>query len=110
MFSLTKKSSLKEICSEAYSLLNKYGYMNGDDLLPEEEEIVCCASNKLASSLGEIDGWQPIVIQTVTHNPFYIGFKNSKANTKEIRDFWDLDVKVRRRIEKRIEELGNLEW
>ena len=36
MFNLTKKSTLREICSEAYSLFNKYGYLDGDDLLPEE--------------------------------------------------------------------------
>jgi len=108
MFSLTKESSLKEICSEAYSLFNKYGYMDGDDLLPEEGEIVCYACEKLAEALGEIDGWQPIVVKTITHNPFYIGFMNTKTKTQEILDYWDLDVKVRRKIEKRIEELENL--
>ncbi len=105
MFSLSKKSSIKEICSESYQLFNKWGYMDGSDLLPEEAPIVQYACNKLADSLGEIDDWRPKVVGTSTHNPFYIYFENTK--TKEQCDYWDLDVKVRRKIEKRMEELEN---
>jgi hypothetical protein len=84
MFVLSKNSSIKEICSESYQLFSKFGYMDGDDLLPEEEPIVQNACNKLVDALGEIDGWFPIVVETCTHNPFYIIFESTK--TKEYRN------------------------
>ncbi|NIM15641.1 MAG: hypothetical protein GTN82_28080 [Candidatus Aminicenantes bacterium] len=103
MFKLSKNSCIKEICRESYSLFSKFGYMDGDDLLPEEAAIVQDACNKLADALGEIDGWFPIVVGTGTHNPFYIIFESTK--TKEYRDFWSLDVRTRRKIEEKLEEL-----
>jgi hypothetical protein len=77
--------------------------MDGDDLLPEEAPIVQNACNKLADALGETDGWFPEVVETCTHNPFYIIFENTK--TKEYRDFWNVDVKTRRKIEVKLKEL-----
>jgi hypothetical protein len=103
MFTLSKESSIKEICSECFQLFSKFGNMDGDDLLPEEASIVQNACNKLAGALGEIDDWLPKVVETCTHNPFYIYFENTK--TGEQRDYWSLDVRTRRKIEKRIEEL-----
>ena len=105
MFKLSKNSSIKEICRESYSLFSKFGYMDGDDLLPEEAPIVQNACEKLAEALGEIDGWLPQVVETTTHNPFYIIFENTKTN--EYRNFWSLDVRTRRKIEKKLEKLEN---
>jgi hypothetical protein len=103
MFTLSKESSITEICRESYTLFSKFGYMDGDDLLPEEAPIVQNACKKLADALGEIDGWLPRVVETCTHNPFYIIFESTKS--KEHRDFWSLDVRTRRKIEEKLEEL-----
>jgi hypothetical protein len=103
MFILSKESSIEEICRESYTLFSKFSYMDGDDLLLEEAPIVQNACKKLAAALGEIDGWFPRVVETCMHNPFYIVFENTK--TKEYRDFWSLDVRTRRKIEEKLEEL-----
>ena len=105
LFHLTKQSSIQDICRDAYELLSKYGHSDGDDLLPEEKPIIRYACHALASALGEIEGWRPLVIQAWGHNPYYVGFMN--AATEEIRSFYNMDVRLRRKIEMRISELGS---
>lgn len=102
MFNLSKESSIQEICLEFHQLCNKWGYMDGADLLSEEATVIQYACNKLVDFLGKIGDWQPKIVGTGTHNPFYIYFENTK--TKKQCDYWDLDVKVRREFEKKMAE------
>ena len=81
-------------CS-VYDLLNRYGFMEGESLIPEEKPLVEKACQYLANNLGVIEQrWQPTLSQTSQH---YVTF----FDTKEERyiNFYQMEEIDRRKIQ-----------
>ncbi|MBW1700428.1 MAG: hypothetical protein JRH18_24265 [Deltaproteobacteria bacterium] len=104
MVELRKDSDFYEISRYVYDFFSKYGFMDGDMLLDDEKEIVkhlCC---RLTKAMGTINGrWEPHVMSTCTHNPYYIIFKDLQTNNYV--SFYDMEEQHRRKIKERIEEI-----
>jgi hypothetical protein len=104
MFDLTKDSDIKDLRYDVYNFLNKYGFQDGDRVLKEEREIVEHLCYKLANAIGVVDSrWEPCVIYTGSHNPYYVKFKD--LQTGEYVGYYDMEERDRRKIEQRIDEI-----
>lgn len=101
---LNSEATIQEIVSYAYSLFNKFGFDDGDIIPREDKWIVELYANKLAEALGTIDGiWQPYVIGTILHNPYYIRF--SKSELEESLDYWSLDEDTQSKIDEALDKI-----
>ncbi|MBF0160223.1 MAG: hypothetical protein HQL58_11945 [Magnetococcales bacterium] len=88
----------------AYQYLTKYGFDDGHDVLPEEESICCREAHKLADVLKEhLLEWEPVVTETMGHNPYYVTFQH--AYTGEYTSFYSMDTRDQRKISKLIDQL-----
>ena len=101
---LPPDATIQEIINDhVYSLLSKFGFMDGEWVRDCPERVRDYAT-QLIEALGTInDVWQPILIAT-GHSPYYVGFKNLK--TGEIETYWDIDKKTKQAIEERL-DTGN---
>jgi hypothetical protein len=108
MFDLTMDTPIKELRCWIYDFLNKYGFGDGDHLLPEEEPIVEHLAQQLVDEIGIIDNrWKPRLICTSVHNPYYIGFEN--LETEEMTGYYEMNEPDRRKIERRLDEIFGMD-
>jgi hypothetical protein len=81
-----------------YDFLDKYGFNDGHDLYPEEENEVRILCEKIVEQSGIIGcKWKPYVIETCGHSPCYIRFKNIETGYDHC--FFDMDIKEKDEIE-----------
>ena len=79
-----------------YEVLSRFGFMEGDSLIPEEKPLVGKLCDYLVESLGIIDGrWQPEVC-----GMRYVAFKD--LTTNETIGFYNMREIDRRAIDKHI--------
>jgi hypothetical protein len=91
-------------CS-VYDLLNRYGFMEGESLIPEEKPLVKKACEYLAHNLGEIEHrWQATVSQTSQH---YVTFFDTKE--EGYVNFYQMEEMDRRKIQAILDK-KNLNW
>lgn len=91
-------------CS-VHDLLNRYGFMEGDSLIPEEEPLVEEACKYLVNALGIVENrWKPIISRADQH---YVLFED--LQTDRIIDIDELPEVDRRKIRALITQ-KNLDW
>ena len=81
-------------------LLSKYGFMDGEDVLPEEKPLILAACAKLVGQLGIIGNrWKPVIIQS-GHSPYFVDFEDLAAKGEPAFCHYDnMPVKERRRVD-----------
>jgi hypothetical protein len=104
MFDLTMETQIKELRSWIDDFLNKYGFGDGDHLLPEQEPIVEHLTQRLVDEIGIVDNrWKPWLICTSAHNPYFIGFEN--LETEEMMEYYQISEPDKQKIQQRLDEI-----
>jgi hypothetical protein len=109
MFGIPKDFELRDLKFYVYDFFNRYGFDDGNRILPEEYDIARRAVEKLCEAIGIVNGeWKPVIRSG--HNPYYIKFEwvgetNGDYTKGEICDFDEMDERNKRKIEKREAEI-----
>jgi len=90
-----------------FDLMNKYGFSEGEMLLPEEKPLVRIACHKLVKALGVVaDRWQPVVLSTLK-NPYYVTFRDLMGDPESgCVSFYHMPERAARTIQERLDSLG----
>jgi len=103
MYNLTKNMSIYDLGFHIYDFLSKRGFNEGNQILEEEEPVAEYLCKKLVHEIGVIENkWESIAFSTF-HNPHVIYFEN--LETGEITDYYNMDERDKRMIEKRLDEI-----
>lgn len=87
-----------------YELVNKYGFSDGEEILPEEKPALKAACKKLADLIGIVEGrWEPVVSKA-SHNPYYVKFYD--LTTESYTNFYTMPERERRKIQERLDATG----
>ncbi len=103
---MIKKESISNVAipdeikleNHIYDYLNRHGFSEGNDVLPEEMKFCRMEAERLVKFIGIIDDiWEPVIFECDIP---YVSFKNIK--TGEITEYYDMDLRIKREIDRKV--------